>query len=738
MHETSHGFLHLDHPASPLAGPLGLRGWAAGKQGVPFVDLRLRLNDHTTLPIVHGFPRPDLPGFFGTPDAFLPAGFEATLWLQAGEQELRVEALEISGQWVEIGSLRVNGSGELVPNNPPPAQVMLPHEFARALQFALRRETAEPRDAAIRSLVDVLPRPAVLRYPHAPFHGHLTEPALLDRVLYGRLHVSGWLFHETIPIRRVLASVDLQAGQELSLGGPVPYVAARFPQFSSARHCAIEGWIDVPSQLPGPLCVRTYAELADGSWHLCHVQRTHTQDQEQEKTCLAPCGLGDFGKLTLALRRACLDRGFMLPWSGALWRGIRGVHRESRSRRQPRAGTSSALAQAITAPNRRLEHVTLITHNLAWEGAPLFLAELARHLANNGTRLTVLSPLPGPLETSYRALGADIRIVDIQQLTGAGTSRELRAAIAGLRASLGETDLVIANTLSAYWGVHLAALAQRPSLYYIHESTTPANFYLGHMAPATWPVIEETFSLATHVSFLTESTRAYYRPWLGPDNHSINPGWIDITAIDRYLSEHSRATLRARLGLANDTRLVINVGSVCNRKGQHIFARAVDLFWRRQPSLAAACQFLMIGGRDSLFDHDLARLCQSLGRTNLQIIPATDEPLAYYAAADLCVCSSYEESFPRVIMEAMATKVPILSTAVHGIRDMLTSGHDSWLIPAGDSHAMAAGLHHLLTQPTLARDYADRARQRVVQSLAAAQLLPRHAALAAQVCTRNP
>jgi glycosyltransferase involved in cell wall biosynthesis len=365
----------------------------------------------------------------------------------------------------------------------------------------------------------------------------------------------------------------------------------------------------------------------------------------------------------------------------------------------------------------------------------LFLFEYARHLAAGGTRLQVISAADGPLAADYARLGAMVQVVDLRPLHQAGTARELAAALGALAPGiyLASSDLVVANTLSAWWGVHLAKRAGRPALFYIHESTTPSTFYLGHMAPATLPLIEETFRLATHVSFLTESTRAYYRPWLGPANHSLNPGWIDVAAIDRALATQSRDTLRRGLGLDDSTRLVINVGSVCDRKGQHIFARGVDLLWRQAPALAASCRFLLIGGRDTLFDRDLAQLLVRLDRPNLQIIPATPAPVGYYGAADLFVCSSYEESLPRVIMEAMAARVPILSTAVHGIRDLLVPGLHGWLIPPGQSQAISEGLQHLLVQPELLRAMSTQARSRVIAEYDAARLLPRHAALAATV-----
>src|SRR6185312_7855391 len=99
------------------------------------------------------------------------------------------------------------------------------------------------------------------------------------------------------------------------------------------------------------------------------------------------------------------------------------------------------------------------------------------------------------LRSRFEAIGASVATVDIVPLLKSDDSRALRQNIRTLAGEidLTEADLVIANTLSAYWGIHLAHAIGRPSLLYIHESTTPENFYFGYMSPATLPVVKETF-----------------------------------------------------------------------------------------------------------------------------------------------------------------------------------------------------------------------------------------------------
>ena len=740
MQETADLIFHVEPPLAPgllPTGPLVLQGWVFGKPGRHIVDLRARYLGQL-YPAVFGIPRADLAVHFKHHRPQLMAGFDLGLVLTPGHNLIELEALDLSGVWLPLGTHTV----KTPPNHAQgaaPAGAVHPYDFSRALRLLLRRASQGGDLARLATtLAGELPVPHITRFPNLPFRGHLHHPALVTFNCFGRLMVEGWLFHETQPIRRVLASYDLLAWQTMEYGTDMPYVAAQFPQFPQARTSRIYGQVDVPAQLPSPLSLRIYAELADGSWELCQLQRSHFYDAEQVKIPFAPRSSLTFWRAWRALQAACRQRGYTVDTDKLLRSELLNSWREYRARApRYRSSPPHRTAEAPTlAPSAQLPHrVTLITHNLNHEGAPLFLLEYARHLAAAGTQLTVISGAEGPLRADYEKLSATIQLVGIQPLLRATSARVLRHTIAALSAQvhLHTADLVVANTVSAFWGVHLAALARRPSLLYIHESATPDSFYYGHLAPGALRVVEETFTLATHVSFLTETTRHYYRPLLNRANHSINPGWIDLAGIDRFRAAHPRETLRAALELAPQTKLVINLGTVCERKGQHIFIRAVEQLWREEPVLAAQCHFLMVGGNCTPFDAAMADLLQNIGRPNLQIVPNSPTPYDYYGTADLFVCSSYEESFPRVVLEAMAFSLPILATCVHGIPEMARAGQEAELIPPGDTQALSRALARLLQNPENTRQLATQARHRVTEKFDSAHLLPHHATLAGMV-----
>jgi glycosyltransferase involved in cell wall biosynthesis len=85
----------------------------------------------------------------------------------------------------------------------------------------------------------------------------------------------------------------------------------------------------------------------------------------------------------------------------------------------------------------------------------------------------------------------------------------------------------------------------------------------------------------------------------------------------------------------------------------------------------------------------------------LHIVPETRQADRYYRAADLFLCTSKLESYPRVILEAMAYGLPILTTPVFGIREQVREGINALFYNPGDSDALAKRLEGLIQNEEL-------------------------------------
>ncbi len=732
MQELDIGYACLESPspgARLSAGRQVLRGWLVPKPSFHFTDVRARVGGRVFRGI-YGYPRADLAAFFklGRPHAL--AEFTIEVDLSVGSTVVAFDARENDGRWQPFltATLEAERATAAVAI-PTPATPVLSHEFADNLRLLLRSPTDGSDDERATQLVSETPWPRMLRDAHTPFHGHLDQPASITSAPFGQIRVLGWCFHETQVLRRAWVTTDLIDLRALELGGDVD-LGGRFAEFAHARDCRVFGVASVPAQLRAPLTLRLYAELADGSLHLVLALLTHPVSTEESKRHYPVYSAVRLAHAAFTLWRTYQQAGVPVARSAVL-AAIGRVNRDYRTEAPPVRRTARALPPAASGPLRRL---VLITHNLNYEGAPLWLLEFARHLTRaHGVRLTLLTPADGRLRAPFESLGAEIRIVDPAGLlgddaTGAGAVARHAAALARTL-DWSDVDAVVANTIVGFWGVPLARAARRPVLLHIHESTTPAVFFRQGYGAGVLPAATRALRDADVVNFIATPARAYYDCFSNGANYVSIPGWIDLPAVDAWRTQHPRDAMRTQLGYAPDELVVVNIGAVCDRKGQHVFLDSIELLWRRHPALARMCRFVLVGGRDDPYNESLRHLARDLARANISFVNETSTPLAYFLGADLFVCTSYEEAFPRVVLEAMAFSLPIVATAVHGIPAMIEAEKEGILVAPGDTEALMNALVRFLGAMPEARNWGERARRRVERDFRAETVLPRHAAL---------
>ena len=74
----------------------------------------------------------------------------------------------------------------------------------------------------------------------------------------------------------------------------------------------------------------------------------------------------------------------------------------------------------------------------------------------------------------------------------------------------------------------------------------------------------------------------------------------------------------------------------------------------------------------------------------------TNQTEQYYRASDIFVCTSYNESYPRVILEAMAFELPIITTPVFGISEQVYENINGYFFSPGDIENMTEKIKQLI------------------------------------------
>jgi UDP-glucose:(heptosyl)LPS alpha-1,3-glucosyltransferase len=144
---------------------------------------------------------------------------------------------------------------------------------------------------------------------------------------------------------------------------------------------------------------------------------------------------------------------------------------------------------------------------------------------------------------------------------------------------------------------------------------------------------------------------------------------------------------RDALGLGADSWVILFVGSGFERKGLGALLEGVA-------QLAdARCRLVVAGRGDSRPYRELAGRVGFGDRTTW--LGPYREVERLYAAADVVALPALYEPFGNVHLEALATGVPMLTSARAGGSELIRSGRNGWVVPVPSGEAVAEGLRAL-------------------------------------------
>ena len=170
--------------------------------------------------------------------------------------------------------------------------------------------------------------------------------------------------------------------------------------------------------------------------------------------------------------------------------------------------------------------------------------------------------------------------------------------------------------------------------------------------------------------------------------------------------------------IGSDPPRIISVGRLIEKKGFRTLIAACARL--RRAGRAFHCEII---GEGPLLGDLSAKIAASQLDNHVALVgPLSQSEIAgRFAGATVFVLPCTTEpgggmdNLPTVIMEAMASGLPVISTATAGIPEMVEAGETGLLVPPDDPSALAEAITTLISQPKEARRLGARGRERAAE-----------------------
>lgn len=166
--------------------------------------------------------------------------------------------------------------------------------------------------------------------------------------------------------------------------------------------------------------------------------------------------------------------------------------------------------------------------------------------------------------------------------------------------------------------------------------------------------------------------------------------------------QRNRVQVREHLGVGDDKFVLLLVGNDWKKKGLVPLIESLA-------QLQDLPLVLLVAGKDDAIPYQ-ARIRELGLQGRVMFLPSRADVQWYYAAADVYVGPSLEDTFAQPPAEAMACGLPVITSATNGTAEIMTDGADGLIIQdPNDVAGLAARIRGLYEEPVLRQRLAEQA-----------------------------
>ncbi len=181
------------------------------------------------------------------------------------------------------------------------------------------------------------------------------------------------------------------------------------------------------------------------------------------------------------------------------------------------------------------------------------------------------------------------------------------------------------------------------------------------------------------------------------------PNGVDI---ERFSKKINRKKIREKYEIHNDTFLFLSVSRNHPKKGFEVLLKSIVLL---KKVISSNFKVLFVGKNVSLLKykvnelginenvilHDEVKIENNIGNANLQF--PSSSLVDIYKMSDCFVLPSLIETFGIVLIEAMASGLPIITTNAQGCRDIIRNGKDGIMVDTNDAVGLSQAMQLMMS-----------------------------------------
>jgi glycosyltransferase involved in cell wall biosynthesis len=240
---------------------------------------------------------------------------------------------------------------------------------------------------------------------------------------------------------------------------------------------------------------------------------------------------------------------------------------------------------------------------------------------------------------------------------------------------------------------------------------SPTSDLTGSRGALRYRLLERASMLALHRSIAV--SEAVKRDWLRrcklgrgyEDRVSVIPNGIDPRRVER----RSGAVGKARYGIPEEALVIGSIGCFYLAKGHEYLIRALPQIVAAEPR----AHFLVAGGGP--LEAELRELAASLGvALHVHLTGFVADVREVLECLDVYVQPSLCEAQGLAVLEAMASGLPVIASAVGGLPESVDAEVTGYLVPARDPGALAQTVGRLIGDPARREEMGRQGRARVL------------------------